>query len=228
MEKDNTPEMLSYYAHSAPGKPPGVWQKLEDHLLNVANLARGLVEEFGAGEWGYLAGLWHDLGKYSDDFQKMILENNGEDAHIENKTGRVDHSTAGAILAETAFKKEFYALNRTLAYVIAGPHAGLSDWVASLDARLQKEDRLSKVIAKIPSEIRNLRFPEERPKDCTPPNPLNLSMWIRMISSCVLDADFLDTEEFLDTERGASRKGCPDLLMLTARYMRGNKMDQRY
>jgi len=49
----------SFFAHSVEGKPSDSWQKLEDHLLNVANLARSFAEEFGAGEWRYLAGLWH-------------------------------------------------------------------------------------------------------------------------------------------------------------------------
>lgn len=60
-----------YYAHSLPGKPPEEWQRLEYHRA-VAELARGFADAFGAGEWGYLAGLWHDLGKYSDNPQMPI------------------------------------------------------------------------------------------------------------------------------------------------------------
>ena len=52
-----------YYAHSLPGRPPEEWQRLDEHLKNVAEMARGFADAFGAGEWGYLAGLWHDLGK---------------------------------------------------------------------------------------------------------------------------------------------------------------------
>ncbi len=57
-----------YYAHSLPGRPQEEWQLLEDHLKNVAEMARDFAEAFGAGEWGYLAGLWHDLGKCSPSF----------------------------------------------------------------------------------------------------------------------------------------------------------------
>lgn len=46
--------MKNYYAHSLPGRPQDEWQLLEDHLKNVAELARGFAEDFGAGEWGYL------------------------------------------------------------------------------------------------------------------------------------------------------------------------------
>ena len=49
-----------YYAHSLPDKPKEEWQRLEDHLRNVAEMAKGFADAFGAGEWGYLAGLWHD------------------------------------------------------------------------------------------------------------------------------------------------------------------------
>jgi len=55
---------MKYYAHSLPGRPQEEWQLLEDHLRNVAEMAREFASEFGAGEWGYLAGLWHDLGKH--------------------------------------------------------------------------------------------------------------------------------------------------------------------
>lgn len=58
-----------YYAHSKDGCPPEEWQVLEEHLENVAEMARGFASVFNAGDWGYLAGLWHDLGKYFDDPQ---------------------------------------------------------------------------------------------------------------------------------------------------------------
>jgi len=53
-----------FYAHSRDGKPPENWQKLEEHLNNVAEMARKFSNDFNAGDGGYLAELWHDLGKY--------------------------------------------------------------------------------------------------------------------------------------------------------------------
>jgi hypothetical protein len=53
----------SYYAHTKEGRPPVEWQSLEDHLKGVAKKARLFAEAFGAGDWGYLAGLWNDIGK---------------------------------------------------------------------------------------------------------------------------------------------------------------------
>jgi HD superfamily phosphodiesterase len=52
-----------YYAHSVEGSPPEGWHRLEDHLKNVAEMAQEFASDFNAGDWGYLAGLWHDLGK---------------------------------------------------------------------------------------------------------------------------------------------------------------------
>ena len=75
--------MKEFFAHSIEGKPKSEWQGLEEHLLNAEGTVpdlrteRSVVvesglspakrrgDEFGSGEWAYLAGLWHDLGKYS-------------------------------------------------------------------------------------------------------------------------------------------------------------------
>ena len=57
-----------YYAHTLDGKPPSDWQPLEEHLKNVAEMARLFADAFHAGDWGYLAGLWHDLGRKINGF----------------------------------------------------------------------------------------------------------------------------------------------------------------
>jgi CRISPR-associated endonuclease/helicase Cas3 len=54
-----------FYAHSKSGEPLERWQPLEDHLTRVAGMARFSPNKSGAGGWGYLAGLWIDLGKCS-------------------------------------------------------------------------------------------------------------------------------------------------------------------
>jgi len=128
-----------YYAHSLPGRPKSEWQLLEDHLKNVAKMSRSFAETFGAGDWAYFAGLWHDIGKYSDEFQHKLSIQEGNDAHIETKPGRVDHSTAGA---QHAFKSSGDR-GKLLAYAIAGHHAGLLDGKSN-DACLH--ERLKKII----------------------------------------------------------------------------------
>jgi len=51
-----------YHAHSRDGRPPEDCHRLEDHLNEVAKMAQKFSDNFGAGDRGYLAGLWHDLG----------------------------------------------------------------------------------------------------------------------------------------------------------------------
>lgn len=50
--------MHKFFAHSVEGKPVSEWQRLEEHLLNVADLAKKFADVFGSGDWAYLAGLW--------------------------------------------------------------------------------------------------------------------------------------------------------------------------
>src|SRR5271167_1329166 len=105
---------MKFYAHSVEGDPDtSRWQKLEDHLISVANLAAEFAEPFHSKEWGHLAGLWHDLGKYQPEFQQRL----------QGKRVSVEHSGAGAALAIRKDKD----LGLGLAFVIAGHHAGLAN-----------------------------------------------------------------------------------------------------
>lgn len=69
----------------------------------VAQLSGDFASGFGGRDRAFLAGRWHDLGKYRDRFQRDIRAASGldrETAHIESRPGRTPHSTAGALLAE--------------------------------------------------------------------------------------------------------------------------------
>ena len=61
---------MEYIAHSDKERV----QTLIAHLEGTARLAEGFASRFGKGDWGYCCGLLHDIGKYSDDFQKKIRE----------------------------------------------------------------------------------------------------------------------------------------------------------
>jgi len=108
--------------------PDGTWIEhlLDDHSHEVARRSGEFAAYFGCTDWARLAGLWHDLGKYREAFQRYIKKVSGYDAeaHIEGVPGRVDHSTAGAIHA----MEKLGPYGRILAYLIAGHHAGLPDW----------------------------------------------------------------------------------------------------
>ena len=206
-----------FYAHSVEGKSVDEWHSLDEHLKGTAELAKSFADAFGSGDRAYWAGLWHDLGKYSEDFQKMLLAS--ADAHIETKPGRVDHSTAGAIHSIEKFK----TAGRIFSYLIAGHHAGLSAWLTdtsgrkSLAHRIQNTELLERILANLPSEISEQSLPKQKftTKD-------GHALWIRMLYSCLVDADFLDTEGFLEPEKSKTRKGYPllnELLTVFESYM---------
>lgn len=96
-----------YIGHTA---EDGRKQRLLDHLKGTSELAGNFAKVFGAEEWGKTAGLYHDVGKYSQGFQDRILKNGA----------RVDHSTAGALLMKKI-------KNGCLSLCIASHHSGLLD-----------------------------------------------------------------------------------------------------
>lgn len=121
---------IAAYAHSLPGRPPATWETLRDHLLAVAAQAAEFATPFGWAEAARCAGLLHDIGKCSAAFQAYIK--GGHD----NAAKGPDHSTAGAREAAGAYAGP---LGRMLAFVIAGHHAGLSDF-DGLQRRVERKE----------------------------------------------------------------------------------------
>jgi len=126
---------LTEWAHSPneTGKP----EPLLAHLELVAQLCEQFTAKFNAGSWGRVAGLWHDLGKFSREFQAYIRGQLAQGAIV-------DHSTAGA---QYAYK---YAgqIGKLLAYVIAGHHGGLADYYRNPDNQQLQGAPLSERLAK--------------------------------------------------------------------------------
>lgn len=195
---------------------------LKEHLEGTAKLTSAFAAEFGCGEWGYLAGLWHDLGKYSPDFQKKIhaVAAGGPEAKA-----HVDHSTAGAIYATQQFNSpNKLPFGNIIAYFAAGHHAGLPDWHSdetgrkALSQRLENTHLIDAVLCQnIPADVVNQPLPKEKPKHGADP-----AFWIRMLFSCLVDADFLDTEAFFDSGKTGARKGfssVTELLPVFTEYM---------
>ncbi|MDG4552385.1 MAG: CRISPR-associated endonuclease Cas3'' [Candidatus Contendobacter sp.] len=195
----------------------GRWlpHSLDDHLRSVAVFAQSFAAAFGAGDWARLAGLWHDLGKYRPAFQRYIRGASGYDAHIETAPGKVDHSTAGALHAMERMK----GLGRILAYLIAGHHAGLPDWqsaekpASSLIYRLKQTDFLAEALAQSPpADILDASLPTSTP------GQRDYALWIRLLFSCLVDADFLDTEQFMAPDKAVLRGQYPLLEELEPRF----------
>lgn len=202
----------------------GIPHPLEDHLSEVGRLAGEFANAFGNGDWGKIAGLWHDLGKYKADFQEYIRARSGyeRDEADEGGPGKVDHTAAGAIHAV----ERMGLAGRVLAYLIAGHHSGLPDWIKEEAPGRGLEERLREVRH---LEEANLGQPPRRILDS--PLPITLPcgrkidpefghLWLRMLFSCLVDADFLDTEAFMDPGKAALRSTLADLAELRERYDR--------
>src|SRR5262249_60589270 len=135
---DDHPNFSPVYAHSIKDAPVERWQTMRDHAVAVAALAAKRGTKFGAGELARVAGLLHDVGKYSNRFQRKLM----------GEALRVDHSTAGARIAAERYAQ----LGRLLAYVIAGHHAGLANGTGEggptpLDLRLDPKRYLDVPLA---------------------------------------------------------------------------------
>ena len=170
-------------------------QSVKAHLEGTAERAGDFAEKFGKREWGYCCGMLHDIGKYAKEFQKKIQENTDD---------RVDHATAGAQVCKE--QGRYYLI---LSYCIAGHHAGLPDYgntaiSSSLCGRWKKricDYQAYKDEIRIPElDTEPIAFDKDRNMDFA------LGTFIRMLYSCLVDADFLDTELFMkngDTGRNS-------------------------
>ncbi|MEW8693690.1 MAG: CRISPR-associated endonuclease Cas3'', partial [Candidatus Thiodiazotropha endolucinida] len=196
-----------------------LFHSLQEHLHHTAKMAKMFADEFDAGDWAYIAGLWHDIGKYREEFQQYIRASSDPEAHIEGAPKRVDHSTVGALLATQKFGETIGGL---LAYLIAGHHAGLPDYEtdeqgqSALKSRLQRMRQsgvLDRLNGSAPFDWLNKQEkPASLPPGCDGTERLvGLHLWLRMLFSCLTDADFLDTEAFMDARRSEHRQGWPGL-----------------
>jgi len=154
-----------------------------------------------ARQWGWIAGLWHDLGKFAPEWQEYLRKKAGADLHGDEVAGREDHSTAGAQLADRAIP--FFG--RVLAYLLAGHHAGLADGIAASSASLER--RLKKMIRPCPEIPRSIIDSHSglKPISATLGSGRSLATFARMIFSALVDADFLATEAFMTPEKSRSR-----------------------
>ncbi len=216
-----------YLAHIRRDGKEALPHRLEEHLEEVSALAAAFAITFGAAPWAALAGLWHDLGKYRHGFQRYIRQCNDLDAHIEGRIAgpAKSHSAAGALWAMEHLaqrdRQGGKAMARVLAYLIAGHHAGLGDWQDDLAVRFAKEDSQRELAeakaADIPQHIleprgelpdlATLKAHVENPKALETYIPGRFALWVRMLFSCLVDADFLDTERFMALDKAEGRGG---------------------
>lgn len=184
---------MDYYARSA--GESGERQLLRDHLLGVAERTAAAAEAAGIprsmGEW---AGLLHDLGKYSDEFQELRL---GLGTH------RVEHACHGAAIAAEAGALD-------IAFAVLGHHAGLKSR-EELRELLRREHTFSSVdMGKVIDRARECL---ERARSeglladlpgkvqVTRDGLLDFELRTRLLLSCLADADRLDAEAWMDRSK---------------------------
>ena len=184
---------MTFYAHSGTDPDRSDWQGLVEHLRGVESLAAEMGRPIGIGRAAALAGLVHDLGKYDPAF----------DARLRGEAVRVDHSTAGsAALLAAAESADDRMVAELLAYAVLGHHAGLPDrrgpGEGTLDARVEGF-AMSRLDAAWRSEV-PICFGGIARECVTRASKehgaFDLSVAVRMIFSCLVDADFRDTEAF--------------------------------
>ena len=184
-----------HYAHSTDNLDKSDWQPLKDHLTNVAKISQQFADMFNAGDIAYASGLLHDLGKYSAEFQRRL-----EGANI-----HVDHSTAGAKEAGKLFHKSYGLI---FAYAVAGHHGGLLNFGSSesgLCERLQKTDIPDYSFYHNEITIPDQKTLHLRLKPFPRKTGYCISFFTRLLYSCLVDADSLDTEAFISPEKSLVR-----------------------
>ena len=187
-----------YLAHIA---SDGREQTVAAHLQETAALCSSFAAEFGQAQRGAFLGMAHDIGKNSDAFQKRLLGG-----------PKVDHATAGAL--ECAKRHE-----EQMACCVIGHHSGMPDFgnpntdypgAPTCVGRIRKGQS-----GGIPPYHWEGTLPNPGKK---PPLTDNFStaMWTKMLFSCLVDADFLDTEAFM-AETAPQRGGYDSLEVLLER-----------
>ncbi|MBR3672288.1 MAG: CRISPR-associated helicase Cas3' [Spirochaetia bacterium] len=197
-------------------------QNLQTHLINVANIASSFAKSFNNSDWAFYSGLLHDLGKAFSEWQKYIR---GE------CSTSINHSEAGAQFTFTKMNPK-NPETKIIPYIIAGHHAGLPDWSAgsgnSLKSILEKTDKnyLEQLLGNSELQIlKNICFPKSMffgKNDLSKDNPKELlvhfHLWIRMLYSCLVDADYLDTEQFMTPDKSELRGDYASLLDLKQKF----------
>ena len=176
-------------AHGATDEHPE-GQSIEAHLKGTGELAETFAAEFGAAANGKLCGLAHDIGKYSDEFQLRLRGGK-----------KVDHATAGAIEC-FKIKAAFEAV------CVIGHHSGLPN-VGHKDADTTESQtffgrKLRAEQGGIPDYRKNWNGHIALPQDYFRPSGRGFAtaFYIRMLYSCLVDADYIDTETFMNGDAG--------------------------
>lgn len=192
------PQYSQYFAHSANGH--GDWHRLAEHLVGVSRMAKEFLQGWNGAEEAALAGLLHDLGKYGDRFQ----------ARLHGKDKGLDHWSQGASLA---------LRHRAVAAALAieGHHIGLQRGSKDSLRRLLPVNLPAAVLPGLALSEPNVERLESLAAgdgiEFSSPSSFVLNSWaqavsamldVRLLFSCLVDADFLDTESHFEGDAQGS------------------------
>jgi CRISPR-associated endonuclease/helicase Cas3 len=201
------PPLRAWVAHT-PSKQNPRFHLLTEHILRVAEMAREFAEPFQAGEIAYFLGLLHDLGKFKTEFQQYLID--CYEAAKKGKSGPLPgtapHKQAGALAAIQLLEKGWGEL---LAIALHGHHSGMKNQKDLLTA-LREKTNLEEVQALLERAKAVRETLEPLPPTLAPLKSFEgdvegLEMTLRMIYSCLVDADALDTEAHNDPQAASLR-----------------------
>jgi CRISPR-associated endonuclease/helicase Cas3 len=227
---------MKYLAHAYATKQGMKEQAIEEHVNGVVSLMLEFSKSFCEPEWAKFMAEWHDLGKYLPSWQayfKEKIEYIDDDSEAAEAC-RGSHSTLGAAFSISKFGNK---IGKLLAYPILGHHAGLPDFSpgegASISERLFHDGSLRKELLDDLNELERKHLvcftkPSRKTPFISAKNPEidseHLHLLIRMLFSCLVDADFLDTEAFMSPDVSKERGLYPTLNELKGafeHYMEG-------
>lgn len=185
--------MNNLYAHTPNNE--GKWHYLEDHLKEVARLAKQFAGKFNAGDLAYWIGLWHDLGKSNPNFQDYLKACQRDERHE-----KVPHAIWGAVLSYRLLSPNTEDDRwKEIALTIAGHHGGI-DQPGSLSQRLEECTHSYQVLFKHVYEYAKKLHPP--PKVTLPElTRTQRELFIRMVFSALVDADYLNTEKHFNEKQ---------------------------
>lgn len=195
--------MTTHFAHSASLPDQQLGHLLSKHLADVGARASEWALRFGLSKAALVAGLYHDLGKYDPAFQRKLA----------GEVNRVDHSTAGAVVLLDHATATDKIPSEMIAYAILGHHAGLPDCNTSEKTSLWRRHE----------DYEDTLHPDWRQEVASPSSDLgaellvligrafsaehlgfDVSVATRMLFSCLVDADYRDTEAFYAQHEGVN------------------------
>jgi CRISPR-associated endonuclease/helicase Cas3 len=198
------------YAHT-PTDGGTEWHMLDEHIFEVAHMAKEFADAFGAGELAYWLGIWHDLGKCNPAFQDYLKQCLVDPNH---RGHGPDHKAAGATYAQRhlAF----------LSLLIQGHHGGLKspaeykNWLAEKQqehgAGLDAAISAGRTLLTILDPPGRLNIPPAIQRDSRASE-----FFLRMLFSALVDADFLDTEQHFNKAKTMQRGSAIALSTLSER-----------